>query len=55
MERLTDAPGFRLVRHCRKSSARVPRKKKKNSAKSVVAISEPRHVAAAEHLEGSQP
>jgi hypothetical protein len=55
MERLTDAPGFRLVRHCPKSSARVPRKKKKNSAKSVVAISEPHHLAAAEHLEGCQP
>jgi hypothetical protein len=25
MDRLTDAPGFRLVRHCRKSFARVPR------------------------------
>jgi hypothetical protein len=51
MERLTDVPGFRRVQHRPKSSARVPRKKK-ISVKSVVAISEPRHVAAAEHCEG---
>jgi hypothetical protein len=51
MDRLTDVPGYRLVRHRPKSSARVARKKW-NLAKSVVAFSEPRPVAAAEHLEG---